>query len=118
MFNLRRRTGVWPVTGRRRRQGLWGWLLPGSAGGEAEATTEDPLLRRRNLRSTNTVKPTQAKATPIMRITAGIVSMAKFRRESVSTGYSFPRLLATCLREIRVVSTCFQTRAFCRFVLR
>jgi hypothetical protein len=50
-----------------------------SAGGGAKATNEDPFLRRRNLKITSTVKPIQAKAAPIMRITAGIESMANSR---------------------------------------
>lgn len=69
---------------------MWEWVLSGPAGGEAEATSDDPLLRRRNLRSKNTARPSQAKATPKMSITAGIVSMAKFRRKSARLGYSFP----------------------------
>jgi hypothetical protein len=97
-LNLRRRAGVWPVTGRERRHGLWGWMLSGSAGGGAEATSDEPRLRRRSRRSTNTVKPSQAKATPKMSSTAGSVSMAKSRREPVSVAYSFPGLATTWFR--------------------
>ena len=50
------------MTGRVRRQGLWGRSLPGSGGAGADATLEDPLLRRRNFKSTTTVSPIHAKA--------------------------------------------------------
>jgi hypothetical protein len=45
----------------------------------AEAVTDDPFLRRRSLRSANTVKPIHAKAPAKTSITAGIVSMIQFR---------------------------------------
>jgi hypothetical protein len=48
--------------------------LPG-----AEATTDDPFLRRRSFRSANTVKPIHPKAPAKTSITAGIVSMIQFR---------------------------------------
>jgi hypothetical protein len=48
-------------------------MLPG-----AEATTDDPFLRRRSFRSANTVKPIHPKAPAKTSITAGIVSMIQF----------------------------------------
>jgi hypothetical protein len=84
---LRRPAGVLPVGLRTRRQGLWTW--PPSADSGAEATTEDPLLRRRNRRSTNTVSPSQAIATPKISSTAGMVSMIKCRSGAAGTAYPF-----------------------------
>jgi hypothetical protein len=72
-------------------------LLLVPAGGEAEATSDDPFLRRRSRRSTTTVKPSQAKATPIIRITAGIVAMAEFKPGTARMPYSFPGTLTTRL---------------------
>ncbi|MET4147183.1 hypothetical protein ABIB45_004123 [Arthrobacter sp. UYCo732] len=61
------------------------------AGVGAEAVTDDPFLRRRSLRSTNSVKPIHAKAPAKTSITAGIVSMIQFRcahDKCVLPGYS------------------------------
>ncbi len=67
----------------------------GSAGGEAEATSDDPFRRRRNRWSTNTVKPIQTKAAPKIRITAGIVSMTEFRPGTVRMPYALPGVPTT-----------------------
>ncbi|PNI10501.1 hypothetical protein CXX84_03320 [Arthrobacter sp. AFG7.2] len=61
-----------------------------TAGGAADATTEDPLRRRRNRRSTNTVRPTQTKVAPKIRTSDGIAFMIKLRPGSVGKPYSFP----------------------------
>lgn len=60
-----------------------------SAGGEAEATNDEPFLRRRTRRSTATVKPNHAKAAPITKNTAGIDSMIEFRPGTARRPYPF-----------------------------
>ncbi|VXC15920.1 hypothetical protein ARTHRO9AX_220109 [Arthrobacter sp. 9AX] len=57
-------------------------MLVGSGALGAEATTEDPFLRRLSLSSMNTVKPIQATAVPSTRINAGIVSMTECKPRS------------------------------------
>lgn len=49
----------------------------GSGGSGAEATLEDPLLRRRISRRTSTVKPVHTKAATNIRVTACIVLMTR-----------------------------------------
>jgi hypothetical protein len=85
-----RRARVCPVSGRTLTESLCGRLSLVSAGGGAEATSDDPRRRRRNRRSTNTVKPIQAKAAPKIRSTAGIVSMPEYRRGTAAWPYLFP----------------------------
>ena len=60
-----------------------------SAGGEAEATNDEPFLRRRTRRSTATVKPNHAKAAPKTKNTAGIDSMIEFRPGTARRPYPF-----------------------------
>jgi hypothetical protein len=107
MLSLRPSADVRSVALRMRRQGLWAWRRSRESGGAAEATNEEPCLRRRNRRSTNTVNPSQAKAAPKIRITAGIVSMLQCRCGSERTAYSFRGVLTTRISGKWAVNTCF-----------
>lgn len=86
-----RRRGICPATGRPRRRTLCSRRLVASAGDGAEATSEDPFRRRRNLRATNIIRPIQAKAAPKTRISRGIASMANFRDGAVWMAFLLPK---------------------------